>query len=335
MRAKTANTGIQVDFSLEKGKSWSNVIKYLFGDSYFHERFNNDTALAAVRGTVFEVNLDHKYLHTVDHGVSVQDTKDATGELMVVTDGVMSTDTHQMMTKADIDTTWNRLNHDADIIYLNGKMESLKKEIMEQAGKTNRMETFMQKVGLKKPSAPLEMLMTSDKSEWTQFEQSMKKGGDTTQLMDIYQRLYGLPNDDTLIDTKMRLRDLIIETAPTDKKKGFLDDFARSSLYDSWSTETMGTGSIQGLQEKLQNYIKQGADRTLINELEDTAKQERIQKLNGVLENAKQGIIQTIGEKNLLEEAKKEVTTENLKKMNDTATEVRESIMDKFKNLIR
>lgn len=305
MRAKTANTGIQVDFSLETGKSWSNVIKYLFGDSYFHERFNNDTALAAVRGTVFEVNLDRKYLHTIDHGVSVQDTKDATGELLVVTDGVMSTETHQMMPRTDIDSTWNRLNHDADVIYLNGKMESLKKEIMAQAEKTNRMETLMQKIGLKKSTAPLGMLMTGDKSEWTQFEQSMKKSGDTTQLMDIYQRFYGLPNSDTLIDTKMRLRDLIIETAPTDKKKGFLDDFARSSLYDSWSTETMGTGSIQGLREKLGEYVKQGADRTLINTLEDAAKQEHIQKLNGILENTKQTIIQTLGEKNLLEEAKK------------------------------
>lgn len=72
MRAETANRNIQVDFSLESGKSWSNVIKYMFGESYFHERFNDDTALAAVRGTVFEVNLDRNYVHTVDHSVSIR-----------------------------------------------------------------------------------------------------------------------------------------------------------------------------------------------------------------------------------------------------------------------
>lgn len=49
IQAQTANESIRIDFSLEEGKSWSNVIKYMFGDSYFHERFNNDTALAAVR----------------------------------------------------------------------------------------------------------------------------------------------------------------------------------------------------------------------------------------------------------------------------------------------
>ncbi len=84
MRANSANTGIQIDFSLEQGKSWSNVVKYMFGESYFHERFNNDTALAAVRGTVFEVNLDRKYIHTIDHAVSVQDIGNSTGSIFIV-----------------------------------------------------------------------------------------------------------------------------------------------------------------------------------------------------------------------------------------------------------
>lgn len=73
MRAETANANIQIDFSLETGKTWSNVVKYMFGESYFRERFNNDTALAAVRGTVFEVNMDKKYIHTIDHAVTIED----------------------------------------------------------------------------------------------------------------------------------------------------------------------------------------------------------------------------------------------------------------------
>lgn len=130
MRAKTANKDIQVDFSLEAGKSWSNVVKYMFGDSYFHERFNNGTALAAVRGTVFEINLDQGYLHTVDHGVSVQDTNDATGELLVVTNGVISTDTRQPITQAHVDAAWNKFNQDADITYLNERMNMITNDIL-------------------------------------------------------------------------------------------------------------------------------------------------------------------------------------------------------------
>jgi hypothetical protein len=59
--------------------------------------------------------------------------------------------------------------------------------------------------------------------------------------MDIYQGVYGLQNTNTIIDTKMRLRDLIIDTAPQEKKKMFLNDFARSSLFDSWDMIRSGT----------------------------------------------------------------------------------------------
>ncbi len=63
--------------------------------------------------------------------------------------------------------------------------------------------------------------------------------------MDIYQQFYGLQNNGNLLETKMKLRDLIIETAPTEQKKTFLDDFARSTLYDSWNTATTGSGNME------------------------------------------------------------------------------------------
>lgn len=63
--------------------------------------------------------------------------------------------------------------------------------------------------------------------------------------MDIYQSIYGLQNSQEMVDTKMKLRDMILETAPEDQKKIFLDDFARSTLYDSWSSIKIGSGSIE------------------------------------------------------------------------------------------
>lgn len=292
MRAKTANTDIRIDFSLESGKSWSNVVKYLFGDSRFHERFNDDAAVAAVRGTVFEVNLDKKYLHTVDHGVSVQGTINAMKEIMVVTDGVISTETMQILNKEDIDAAWNELNRNEDLIYLNERMDAVRKQILTQSSQTNRMDALLQKIGLKKTDSSLQALLSGDEAEWTNLEQTMKKAKDTTKLLDIYQAFYGLPNTDTTINTKVRLRDMILESLPAEQKKNFLDDFARSTLYDSWSAEVLGTGSINGLlQTKLQDYVIQGANRALIDTLENAAKQERLRKINGILEDAKQTIL--------------------------------------------
>lgn len=72
---KSAGESTQVDFSISEGKSWSNLARSLDPDSYFKQRFDNDQRVAAVRGTVFEVNVDKGYLHTESHAVVIQDEK--------------------------------------------------------------------------------------------------------------------------------------------------------------------------------------------------------------------------------------------------------------------
>lgn len=52
--------------------------------------------------------------------------------------------------------------------------------------------------------------------------------------MDIYQEFYGLKNTEKLIETKMKLRDILVATAGEEDKQTLLTDFARSTLYDSW-----------------------------------------------------------------------------------------------------
>jgi len=60
---------IQISFSLFKGKTWSNVIPVLSGDSYFKQEVSWVTA--AVRGTVFEVDTETGYIFAHKHEVSV------------------------------------------------------------------------------------------------------------------------------------------------------------------------------------------------------------------------------------------------------------------------
>lgn len=76
--------------------------------------------------------------------------------------------------------------------------------------------------------------------------------------------------------------------------------------------------------------MKQGADKTLIDSLKNAAEQQNLKKLDSILENTKQTIIETMGEKNLIEEAKKEI---DIGKVNDAATEIRNSITDGLKKL--
>lgn len=64
---------INILFKLSSWKTWSNVISYLWDDSYFKQVFNDSEA--SVRGTIFMVDLEKDYLQVDSHEVVLQDPK--------------------------------------------------------------------------------------------------------------------------------------------------------------------------------------------------------------------------------------------------------------------
>lgn len=62
---------IQISFELLGGKTWSNIFSIFWRDSYFHQEIK--WVMAAVRGTVFEVNMEWDYIITHSHSVDLSD----------------------------------------------------------------------------------------------------------------------------------------------------------------------------------------------------------------------------------------------------------------------
>lgn len=60
---------INIKFSLLSGKSWTNLVSFFWEWSYFKEYFRDSEA--AVRWTVFNVDLDNDYLYVTDHKVDL------------------------------------------------------------------------------------------------------------------------------------------------------------------------------------------------------------------------------------------------------------------------
>lgn len=60
---------INIWFKLLSGKSWSNIISFLWEDSYFKEFFRDSEA--AARWTIFAVDLNNDYLSVTDHKVEL------------------------------------------------------------------------------------------------------------------------------------------------------------------------------------------------------------------------------------------------------------------------
>ena len=60
---------VNILFRLFSGKTWSNVVTYLWEDSYFNQTYS-DTEIA-VRGTVYVVDADNDYLQVESHKVEL------------------------------------------------------------------------------------------------------------------------------------------------------------------------------------------------------------------------------------------------------------------------
>lgn len=117
-------TTIQIEMSLQNGKTWTNVIRYLGEDSYFRQSFNDDRTVASVRGTVFEINLDREYAYSENHAVEITDTQ--SNKTVVVGEGkVISTRTLLDLASSLLDVSWQRANRLADQEYLTERLRAL------------------------------------------------------------------------------------------------------------------------------------------------------------------------------------------------------------------
>lgn len=62
-------TSMNISFNLLSWKTWSNVVSFFWEWSYFKENFRDTEA--AVRWTIFDVDLNKDYLYVVDHKVQL------------------------------------------------------------------------------------------------------------------------------------------------------------------------------------------------------------------------------------------------------------------------
>ena len=53
---------IKISMDLKRWKTWNNVVRTMLGDSYFETKLPKNNIVAAVRGTVYEINLDGGYI---------------------------------------------------------------------------------------------------------------------------------------------------------------------------------------------------------------------------------------------------------------------------------
>lgn len=69
LNVKDDLSSVNISFELIAWKTWSNITSFFWKDSYFLQTFNDNEA--AVRWTVFDIDLENKYLHVTKHAVNL------------------------------------------------------------------------------------------------------------------------------------------------------------------------------------------------------------------------------------------------------------------------
>jgi len=153
--------------------------------------------------------------------------------------------------------------------------------------------------------------------------------------LSLYQEINAFPNTSEYLATKVALRDRIIQTAPVKKQKDFLTDFAQLSLYDIWQDNGKNKEMIKKMESQIQEYIQQGADKNLIDLLETGFTDKKLSEWNEILDGINQKTLDTLGKENYLEKVAEGMNRENVKKINDQATQIREGLWGKIRALFQ
>ncbi len=115
MRVADDYSRIELVASLESGKVWSNIVRTLYPDSRVEFHIPRSGTVAGVRGTVFEINLDANYIHSIDHSVALSNS---IGQIVILRPGD-SAQANNILNKigTKLDTAWIAVNTAKDTAY--------------------------------------------------------------------------------------------------------------------------------------------------------------------------------------------------------------------------
>ena len=222
-------TKINISFDLISGKSWSNVVSFLWKDSYFKQSFDNVEAW--VRWTVFDVDLDNNYIHVVDHQVTL--TQQDGTETIISEDQPFSLETFSFISFTEFvqsvrDTAWQDINKSFDQKFILGLKESLENNFKENNPFTIFLELFSKKY---KILSELEKGGNYEKIEkWSAWLSAEKKAKLYEEVLSDYQSINFVDADDAELYDKKTLykRTMLLLAQDTEEKEMLL----RSTLLD-------------------------------------------------------------------------------------------------------
>ena len=241
MEVNSDYSKIQISYKIEKGKTWNNIIRLLVGESYFETRLPKNNIVAWVRWTVFEINLDNKYIHAVNHATHLTD---AWGNSIDIFPWELVSSENILLKKWQewIDTTWNDINTLSDASYeklraleIQKRFDILSKKghsMISLDGMTGKILSYIQW---------FEFIRISQDISAQNYEKLATYSENI--LLEYYQKASGIAS----IERRDILRSTLIE-----KVKGNTDSLNLQSLLENISIwESLDSGKVLPSAKKL------------------------------------------------------------------------------------
>ena len=196
---------INIKFELISWKTWSNIVSFLWEWSHFKEFFRDNEA--AVRWTVFNLDLNNNYLNVVDHKVTL--TKNDWDTLIVDDSSVLNINDFSFISLDDFinlfkDIDWEMTNGISD----NEFFAWLKEQLYKDLNNINKFKDI-----------DLDKIMPD-----VDLKQELYN-----KLLSDYQRLnFVKSSDEELFKTKLELKSTLIELAEPENKNKLIEN----TLYD-------------------------------------------------------------------------------------------------------
>ncbi|GAB0175112.1 MAG: hypothetical protein HHAS10_09910 [Candidatus Altimarinota bacterium] len=241
MYASTGYENIAISYKIEHGKVWNTVIRSLIGDSYFEVELPREGVVAGVRGTIFEINLENKYIHAVNHNTSLTQ-KNQTINLLP---GEVVDSENILLKKGKewLDTRWSEWNEASDAVYqsiqklnLDARFESLTKDI-GKINFSNLTRTVLENVGGFEDLSIAELIKSNQLDELKKIS--------TNSLLSYYQKLGNLNNNESREKLRKALLDLEDESIANIRESLQIQE-----IWESIDTGKLTEGTKKYLESK-------------------------------------------------------------------------------------
>lgn len=256
LKAKEDLSSFKIKFNIEQWKTWSNVIKYITKDSDFTETYDAWRYAATVRWTVFEINVDDEYVHSVSHNITLTDENEKKSYNIPEGTARSLHNISYFVPEYFLDSNWinENLAADKNLINLMAKAWTEKvSRLIKDSDIWIAVVSYMKQTLWSEKETAIskikDFISSWNMSDlWTLKTLASSYDNDSKWLnklfLDFYQNIWSLPNTDENVLIKSNIRWLIIKTADPESRQKLMEDFLRLDIFEyvqkinEWSDET-------------------------------------------------------------------------------------------------